>query len=459
MSVSSQQLQQLRTFYNSGATRTYDFRKQQLVKLQKAIRNHEAQLLDALQKDLHKSAAEGMLTEISFTLTEISYALKHLQGWMKPANVPSPFLSFPSSSKMLRDPWGVALIIAPWNYPVQLLLGPLVGAVAAGNCCVLKPSELAPATSVALKKLLEATFEPSFICVAEGDGAEVVPALINGFRFDHIFYTGGVVVGKEIAKMAAEQLIPTVLELGGKSPCVVDKDVDIDVAAKRIVWGKFINAGQTCVAPDYVLVHESRKEELVQLMQKNMQGFYGNDPKASPDYGRIINDKRFKKLVTYLSQGNVIEGGQYDVEDKYIAPTLMDGIAPEQPVMTEEIFGPILPIYTYKDHNEALTFIGRNPDPLAFYLFTKNNKVIAKYEEQLAFGGGCINNTLMHLANPELPFGGVATSGIGSYHGKFGFDTFTRNKSVLQTGTWIDPSMKYPPYTKKKMGLLKWFLD
>jgi aldehyde dehydrogenase (NAD+) len=453
----NQIINNIHTYYDSGVTRQYEFRKKNLNILGKALEKWEDHLSQALYQDLHKSAAEVYLTEIGFVQAEIKFAVKNLAGWMRPKQVSSPLMTFPSSSKILHDPWGVTLIIAPWNYPLQLLLGPLVAAIAGGNCAVLKPSELAPHTAAALKKMVQDTFDPQYICIVEGEGATVVPQLINENKFDHVFFTGSVPVGKQIAILTASKLIPTVLELGGKSPCIVDKDADLKVAARRICWGKFTNAGQTCVAPDYLLVHESKKDELVALMKQTICEFYTATPKTSPDYGRIITDKRFDKLASYLLQGNIVCGGGHDRQELYIAPTLMDGISAGQPVMKEEIFGPILPIHTFATHDEAIGKINEHPDPLALYLFTTNKQIINRYEGQLSFGGGCVNNTLMHLGNPHLPFGGVGNSGIGSYHGKYGFDTYTRPKAILKTSTFPDPVLKYPPYEKKNR-LLKWLL-
>ncbi len=447
----------MRRYYKSGATRSYDFRKKQLTLLSRALDKWVGELSQALYSDLHKSAAEVYLTETSFVQAEIRYAIGHLASWMKPEKVSGPLMSFPSSSKVVHDPWGVALIIAPWNYPLQLLLGPLVGAIAGGNCAVLKPSELAPHTSAVLKRLIESTFDEQYIKVVEGEGATIIPQLINNSHFDHVFFTGSVPVGKQVAALTAARLIPTVLELGGKSPCIVDKEVDIAVAARRICWGKFTNAGQTCVAPDHVLVHESRKDELVGFMKKYLNEFYSADPQHSPDYGRIITDKRFNTLVSYLPQGNILYGGQHQSADRYIAPTLMDGVDLQQPVMQEEIFGPILPVISFKEHDEAMHIINENPCPLALYLFTANKKLMQLYEDNVAFGGGCINNTLMHLGNPKLPFGGVGNSGMGQYHGKYGYQAYTRPKAIMRSGVYPDASIKYPPY-KKHLNLLKWII-
>jgi aldehyde dehydrogenase (NAD+) len=447
----------MQQYFLSGATRNYEFRRAQLQKLRRTIEHNEAAIMQALYNDLRKSAEEAYSTEIGFIYAELTHTLKHLKSWVQPQGVSTPLLLFPSSSKVVREALGVTLIIAPWNYPFHLLIAPLIGAIAGGNCAVLKPSEFTVHTSRVIQKLIADNFDPQYITVVEGDGAEVVPRLMNEHRFDHVFFTGSIPIGREIAKLAAGKLVPVTLELGGKSPCVVDKDVNIKVAAQRITWGKFTNVGQTCVAPDYLLVHESRKAELVDSMQQSIRSFFGNDPQQSGDYGRIVNQKRFDKLESFLHEGNVIAGGQHDKNDLYIAPTVMDNVPKEAPIMQEEIFGPILPVYTYREHDEALSMIRNHSNPLALYVFTDNKKIEDLYVDNVAFGGGCINNTLMHLANAELPFGGVGNSGIGAYHGKFSFDTFTRAKAIVKTATWIDPSAKYPPY-KGKMKFLRWFL-
>lgn len=411
--------------------------------------------MDALFRDLRKSPEEAFSTEIGFVYAEITHTLKHLQSWMKPVSVSSPLVIQPSSSKIIRDPLGVTLIIAPWNYPFQLVMAPLVGAIAGGNCAVIKPSEFTANTSLVIEKLISENFDPKFISVVTGDGAEVIPKLMNDYRFDHVFFTGSIPVGRKIAMQAAEKLVPVTLELGGKSPCIVDKSANIKVAAQRITWGKFTNVGQTCVAPDYLLVHESRKNELLDGIQKSIKQYYGSDPLQSADYGSIINENRFSKLQGFLEQGNIVYGGRTDKERLYIEPTVMDGVSQNSPLMQEEIFGPILPVFTFKEHDEALEMVRLHPNPLSLYVFTSNKKVEDLYTEKVAFGGGCINNTLIHLANTELPFGGVGNSGMGVYHGKYSFETFTRAKGVVKTSTWIDPAVKYPPY-KGKLKMLRW---
>ncbi|GEO10507.1 aldehyde dehydrogenase [Segetibacter aerophilus] len=446
----------MRNYFFSGATVEYTFRKQQLQVLKKGIQKYEQQIMDALFKDLHKSAEEAFTTEIGFIYAEISHTLKNLQKWMRKSSVSTPLFLLPSSSSIIREPLGVCLIIAPWNYPFQLLIAPLIGAIAGGNCAVLKPSEMAVNTSVVVSEMIAEFFDKKYISVVEGDGAIVVPALMTENRFDHVFFTGSIPVGREIAKLAAEKLVPVTLELGGKSPCIIDGDADLKVAAKRIVWGKFTNAGQTCVAPDYLLVHEKNKDEVIKEMQLSIERFYGKEPIKSNDYGRIINRKRVDKLKSYLQQGEVVSGGHVREEELYFSPTLMEQIAPEAPLMKEEIFGPILPIITFKEQDEALAVIHKNSHPLSLYYFGNNKKNEDYFINNVQFGGGCVNNTLVHLANADLPFGGVGNSGVGAYHGKFSFETFTRAKAILKTATWVDPDVKYPPY-KGKLKLLRWF--
>lgn len=449
-------LSALRHFFASGATRPYAWRREQLLRLQQAVRDHETDIATALYADLRKSPEESYGTETGLVLAEIGYILRHLRQWIRPQRVGSNLVNWPSSSRLYPDPLGVVLIIAPWNYPFQLAVLPVAGALAAGNTVVLKPSELAPATSAVVEKIVRSIFPPEIVQFVQGDGAEVVPAMIRSFRFDHIFFTGSVSTGRSIYQLAARDLVPVTLELGGKSPIVVEKDADLAVAARRIAVGKFTNAGQTCIAPDYLLVQEDVREKMIQHLQAAITTMYGPDPASSPDYGRIIHSKRFDTLVGYLAQGRVITGGQHDKTDLFIAPTLLEEVIPESPIMREEIFGPLLPILTYRTMEEALAIVARNPNPLAFYLFTRDRRRQRTWMESLSFGGGCINNTDWHFTNPHLPFGGIGTSGTGAYHGKYSFDTFTHIKGVMKTPTWIDPSIKYPPF-KGKLGWFKFF--
>jgi len=449
-------IQPLRQFFDSGTTRPYEWRRRQLLSLRQMILDHEEEIYAALHKDLGKSPEEAYGSELGLVLSEISYTLRHLRQWMRPRRVGTNLVNWPSSSTIYRDPLGVVLVIAPWNYPLQLSLLPMAAALAGGNAVVLKPSELAPATAAVIEKMVTATFPRECIAVVQGDGATVVPALISNFRFDHIFFTGSVAVGRSVYQLAAQQLTPVTLELGGKSPVVVAKDADLRITARRIAVGKFTNAGQTCIAPDYILVHRAVKDELVSRLAAVIGEFYGAKPEESPDYGRIINEKRFDTLVGYLQQSSVLFGGQHDRGRLFIAPSLLES-APDKPVMNDEIFGPLLPVATFDTMEEAVSIVRRHPDPLAFYLFTKDSATIQLWTENISFGGGCINNTDWHFTNPHLPFGGVGNSGIGAYHGKRSFDTFTREKAVMKTPAFPDPDIKYPPF-KGKMKWFKFFL-
>lgn len=440
-------------YFASGATRPYAFRKQQLKKLKQAIKKHEPAVMQALHADLRKPPLEAYSSEIGIIYEEIRHTLDNLKHWMRPDEVTSPFMHYPSSSRIYKDPLGLTLLIGPWNYPFQLLAAPLIGAIAGGNCVVLKPSELAPHTATVLETIIKETFDPAYITVIQGDGREVIPAAMQ-HRFDHVFFTGSIPVGKKILEMAAPHLTPVTLELGGKSPCVVDDRVNIEVAAKRIIWGKYWNAGQTCIAPDYVLVHRSVKEQLTAAMNKAITRFFGNDPAASPDYGRIINSGRFDTLTALLSQGRIITGGVTNKADLYISPTLMEDVPWTAPLMQEEIFGPILPIIPFDNIPQAVDLIRQHPYPLSLYIFTKRSKTEKILLEQLRFGGGCVNNALTHFTNPELPFGGTGYSGMGRYHGHYSFETFTHRKGVMKTATWLDVPVKYAPYGNK-LNLLK----
>lgn len=449
-----ERLQQLRNFYNGFYTRDYQFRRQQLQTLRNAILQHEKDLYDALYSDLKKSAEESWVTEIGFLVAEINHTLKHLHHWMKPKKVSTNLMNLPSKSLIYKEPLGVVLIIGPWNYPLQLLFTPLVGALAAGNCAVLKPSEFAPATSAVMKNIVEENFSKEYIFYAEGDGATIVPQMMNSFRFDHIFYTGSIPVGKIIYEMAAKQLIAATLELGGKSPCVVESDAKLKVAAKRIALTKFSNAGQMCVAPDYVLVHQSIKEKFIAELKNAVQQFFSEDPSASYNYGKIINEKQFNRLIDYLQTGKIIYGGKHNATTLYIEPTIIENVPIESTIMGEEIFGPILPLLTFNTFEEAKAIIERNANPLAFYIFTESKETEKQWIEKISFGGGCINNASWHLTNFNLPFGGRGNSGIGAYHGKYSFDVFSHQKAIMKTPTWFDPKIKYPPF-KGKLNLFK----
>lgn len=452
-----QMLGSLRGYFSTGATRSYAYRRQQLLKLREAVLQHEQELYDALHTDLKKSPEESWATEIGFFMAEVNNALKQLKAWMKPEGVGTTLINFPSSSYIINEPLGVVLIIAPWNYPVNLLFTPLVGAIAAGNSVVMKPSEFAPATAAVMKKIIEQIFPPQYILYVEGDGATVIPAMMNAFTFDHVFYTGSTSVGKIIYQLASQHLVPVTLELGGKSPCIVESDADIKAAARRIALAKFSNAGQTCVAPDYIMVHSTIKDKLVSELKRTITQFYTENPLASYDYAKVINARQFNRLLRYLNEGNILYGGDYNADRLYIAPTLMDNVPLHAALMTDEIFGPILPIISYTEKIEVLRIINANKNPLAFYVFTQSSSNEKFWLNNVAFGGGCVNNASWHLANHHLPFGGRGFSGTGNYHGRFSFNTFSHKKAVMKTPTWFDPDLKYPPF-KGKLRLFKWVI-
>lgn len=448
------QLQKIRSYFESGATRPYAFRKEQLQKLKAAVLRHEDDLHKALHADLKKTPEESWVTETGFLISEINAALKKLRTWMQPQRAGTNLVNLPSSSYVLKEPLGVVLIIGPWNYPLQLLFTPLCGAIAAGNCVVLKPSEFAPATEQVMGKIITETFPPEYISYITGDGAQVVPGMMNNFRFDHVFYTGSTTVGRIIYKMAAEKLVPVTLELGGKSPCVIESDANIKVAARRIAITKFSNAGQMCVAPDYLLVHASKKDALITAIMEAVRKFFGDDPANSYEYGKIINERQFNRLIKYLDQGNIIYGGKHNAAQSFIEPTIIEPLSLDSPLMNDEIFGPIVPVVSFSTFEEAKAIIDKNPNPLAFYVFTSDSKKEKLWLEQVPFGGGCVNNASWHLTNHNLPFGGRGNSGIGRYHGRHSFDTFSHHKAIMKTPTWFDPAIKYPPY-KGKLGLFK----
>lgn len=447
-------LQSLRAYYDAGNTRSYAFRMEQLKKLRSAVIENEAEIYTALQKDLNKSKEECWITENGILLSEINEAIKKLKKWMRPRRVRTNLLNFPSSSFIYPEPRGVSLIIGPWNYPFQLVMIPLVGSMAAGNCTVLKPSEWAVHTTALIQKIISSCFSENYIRVIEGDGAGIIPAMMNTFTFDHVFFTGSTAVGKKIYRMAAEKLVPVTLELGGKSPCIIEADANIEVSAKRIASVKFSNSGQMCIAPDYVLVHESIQEKWLQALEKVIQRFYGNPQALTYELGNIINQKQFDRLVHYLQDGEIKIGGHYNREQLFIAPTVLTHIPKNAPILQEEIFGPILPVISFKDRTEALQMIEQNPNPLSLYIFSNKKSNTDFWIQRVSFGGGCINNTGYHFTNKNLPFGGRGQSGMGSYHGYFSFKTFSHLKSIMKTPTWFDPAIKYPPY-KGKLNLFK----
>ena len=443
-------LNKQRAFFNLNSTKDISFRKEQLKKLNKVIVDHEKDIVNALNKDLGKSEFESYSTEIGMVLSEISYALKHIDNWTKVEKVKTPMTNFKSKSYIYPEPYGNVLIISPWNYPFQLTLLPLVGAVAAGNTAIIKPSSSSIHTSKIMEKIINENFPEEFIHVLDAKSKESRKVLDE--KFDYIFYTGSPSVGKMVMKKAAENLTPITLELGGKSPCIVDKEGDLELFAKRITWGKLLNSGQTCVAPDYLYVHKDIKEEFIKYLIKYIEEFYGKDMENNEDYVRIINEKHFNRLNNLIDRDKVIYGGNSDLEKLYIEPTIMDNVNWNDKVMAEEIFGPIFPILEYDSIVEVIEEIKKRPRPLALYIFSTNEKIIDKVINNISFGGGCINDTIMHLTNPNMPFGGIGNSGMGSYHGKYSFDTFTHYKSISNKSLSPDIEMRYPPYK----GNLKW---
>lgn len=441
-----------RKCFAAGRTLPERAREDALRALLHAFQTKEKLIIDALHADLHKCTVEAYLTEVGFVTAEIKHALRHLHRWMRPQASLSPLAVAPSRSYVHYQPLGLTLVIAPWNYPVQLAFAPLIGALAAGNVALIKPSELAPASSAACAEIAREAFAEEHVAVVQG-GIETSQALL-AHRWDHVFFTGGTAVGRMVAKAGAEHLSRVTLELGGKSPTIVTASADLDVAARRIVWGKLINAGQTCVAPDYLLVDAAVHDGLLARMKVAVREFYGEDPRTSPDYGRIINDRHFHRLVQLIDPDKVAIGGQHDAAERYIAPTVMTDVTVDDPVMADEIFGPVLPVLRTHALDEAIETIGRHPNPLALYLFTSDAEDERKVIERVSFGGGCINNTVAHLVDPDLPFGGVGESGLGAYHGRWSFEAFSHRKAVMKTASFLDPSIKYPPY-EGKLGLMR----
>ncbi|MBL1178676.1 aldehyde dehydrogenase [Pantanalinema sp. GBBB05] len=444
-------VQQQRIFFNTGQTKAVEFRLEQLKRLKQAIIDRQDAILQAAQADLGRPAFEAYF-EIA-TLAEINLALKQLKTWVKPQRVATTIEQFPASAWVQPEPLGVVLIIGPWNYPFQLMMSPLIGAIAAGNCALLKPSEHAPHTAQVIAELIQATFDPSYIAVVEGDAS--VSQQLLAEKFDHIFFTGGTNIGRIVMAAAAKHLTPVTLELGGKSPCIVDADVRLDYTAKRIIWGKLINAGQTCIAPDYLLVDRRIKSTLIEQMKQWIGVFYGDDPASSPDYGRIINAHHFDRLTSFLKDQTPIVGGQFDPATRYIAPTILDNVTWDDAIMQEEIFGPILPVLTYDDLNTAIAQINSRPKPLALYLFSTNEQTQKHVLQSTSSGGVCLNDTVMQVGVLGLPFGGVGESGMGSYHGKASFDVFSHPKSVLKRSLWFDLGWRYAPYKPERLKQIK----
>lgn len=449
-----QMIEDQRAFYFTRTTKEVEFRKQQLVLLKESIKKYERQIIEALAADLRKSEFEAFATEIGIVYDSISYFLKNLDSWMKPELVKTPIQFQPGKSYIVREPYGVVLIIGPFNYPFQLIMEPLIGAIIGGNTAIVKPSESAVHTAAIVKTIIEETFSKNYVRVVEGEKDEVT-ALIHA-PFDYIFFTGSVAVGKVVARAAAERLTPVALELGGKSPVIVDQTANLEVAVKRIAWGKFNNTGQTCVAPDYILVHESVAKKFVKLMKKAIREFFGEDIQKSEDYGRIINVRQFDRLQKILDdeRNTVTFGGTTDREDLFIEPTLLENITWNSPSMEDELFGPLLPIMTYKQLPQAIHEVRKLPKPLSAYLFSENEKAIHYFLQELPFGGGCINDVITHVGNTHLPFGGVGPSGSNAYHGKASFENFTHAKSIMQRSNKLANSLLFPPY-KQKVKLVR----
>ncbi len=447
-------VERTRERFDTGIARSLRWRLAQLDGISRFLSEREDDIYQALAADVGKPRFEAYLAELGYMQKDVEHVKKHLREWAAPEEVPTPMVIQPGKSEIHKDPLGVVLIIAPWNYPFQLLMAPLVGAIAAGNCAVLKPSEVAPATSALLAKWLPRYVDPDCFPVVEGAVPETTELLEQ--RFDHIFYTGNGTVGRIVMSAAAKHLTPVTLELGGKSPVIVDSTADLDVAAKRIVWSKFVNAGQTCVAPDYVLVEEGVHDALLNRMVAAVREFYGDNPQQSSDYARVVNARHHQRLMKLLGAGEIVAGGVGDESDRYLAPTIIKDVPEDSPVMQDEIFGPILPVLAVPHVDAAMAFINRRPKPLALYLFSSDERTQARVLKRTSSGGVTINHGWLHLGVPDLPFGGVGESGMGAYHGKRSFDVFSHHKAVLTKSTRVDPPVMYPPYTTWKQKLVSW---
>lgn len=441
-----------RVFFEEGKTKDIDFRIKQLEKLKELIIKYEEEILEALRKDLNKSKFEAYVTEIGMIVQEINHTIKKLPKWAKAKRARTPIAQAISTSKIHSSPYGVVLIISPWNYPFQLTMAPLIGAIAAGNCVVLKPSPYSENTSQLMAKIIEENFEKEYVAIFQG-GREVNEKLLEE-KWDYIFFTGSPGVGRVVMEAASKDLTPVTLELGGKSPCIVDETADIELAGKRITWGKLINSGQTCVAPDYILVHKKVKDELIKNIKKYITQFYGEEPLENPDYPKIINQKHFNRLLGLIKEEEIIFGGKYNESTRQIEPTILDNVEWENKIMEEEIFGPFFPILEFEDLDHIIHKINSRPSPLSLYLFTTSKENEGKVIKNTKYGGGCINDTIVHLATTNMPFGGVGNSGMGSYHGKWSFDTFSYKKSMLKKSNILDLHFRYPPFDKG-LGLIK----
>jgi len=453
MNTYQELLDSQRAFFNTNATKSVKFRKEQMKKLLHILKTHEKELDEAIYADFKKSAFENFATELSLIYSELKHSIKMVNYWSKKKYVGTNLANLPGSSYIIPEPLGNTLVIGAWNYPYLLSLHPAISAIAAGNTVIIKPSELAMNTSNLMAKLINENFDSQYFHVVEGGVKETTELLQQ--KFDKIFYTGSTAVGKIIMRAASEHLTPVVLELGGKSPAIITKGASIKMAAKRLVWGKFLNGGQTCVAPDYLMVDKSVKKQLIEEIKKQITKIHGDDPQKSEAFVRIINPRHFERITQLVDQDKIIVGGQTDKEDLYIAPTLMDHVNWDDAVMKEEIFGPVLPIIEYEDLNNAIAQIKAQEKPLALYLFTNKKSIRDQVFHEISFGGGALNETIMHLANPNLPFGGVGNSGTGSYHGEYGFAAFSHQKSIIQKPNWFEPFVKYAPYTSFKLSILK----
>lgn len=445
-----------REYFNSGITKSYEYRQEALTKLKKVIIENEQAINAALFADLGKSDFEGYMTEIGMVLTEITFAQKHLKSWMRKKHALTPLAQFYASSFMVAQPYGLVLVMSPWNYPFMLTLDPIVGAICAGNCVTVKPSAYAPKTSAVIAKIIAQAFDPLYVSVIEGGRAENTALLEE--RFDFIFFTGSVEVGKLVMEKASKNLTPVVLELGGKSPCIIEKTANLKLAARRVAFGKYLNAGQTCVAPDYLLIDRTVKTEFLRYLKIALNDFFGPEPLLCQNYGHIVNEHHFNRLCNLIkSDGKVFYGGNSN-EHLQIEPTVICDVTLESPVMQEEIFGPILPVIEFEYISDAIKIITEMPKPLALYLFTTDKKIENRFLTETSFGGGCINDTIIHLATSQMPFGGVGNSGMGSYHGKFSFETFSHRASIVKKANFMDLPIRYQPYTSKKFSLLRLFM-
>lgn len=445
-----------RAFFMTGATIPVAYRIDALRRLQASIRTHKQDLLDAMHTDLGKSSSEAYMCEVGLVLSDIAYQIKHVAQWAKPTYKWTPLTNFPAISRVHHDPYGVALIMSPWNYPCLLTLEPLSGAIAAGNTAVVKPSAYSPATSAVIATIISECFDPEYVACVTGGRAENQSLLEQ--HFDYIFFTGGVTVGKLVMEKASHHLTPITLELGGKSPVIIDRSANLRLAARRLVFGKYLNCGQTCIAPDYVLCHADVHDRFVAMVREEAERMYGTRPLDNANYGKMINKKHFDRVCGLIDPAKVVWGGQTDIAALRIAPTVMDGVSADDAVMQEEIFGPVLPILTVQDSDEAFRFIARRPHPLALYLFTNDRAVERQFTTGLQYGGGCVNDTIIHIATDNLPFGGVGNSGMGQYHGKYSFRTFSHDKSVVRRLSWPDVPLRYQPYGRLKDLLVRLFL-